>query len=395
MESDYRSMNNMNKSTFDIAIVGGGPAGSSAAFYLSKLGFDVCIFEKKEFPRETICGEFFSHEVIAFLKEVGLFNSFLQLKPNLINRIEVCDENSVLKTNLNFTAYSMKRGKFDMLLLNQASNHCAKVFQPADVKFLEKETTNGYSIFFEFDKKLLKVNAKEVIAAYGKRSVLDKRLNRKFIEKESGINGVKFHIRRERIPFYNQNTISIFIADNIYCGVNCVDDGMITICFLKNDSVRKISARENILNLCRQNKFFSKLLQEISEEEFDNTKLYGAGNIHFGGKEIVHNGIFMIGDAAKVIAPLVGDGIGCAVQSAKLLSEVINEKKKKNLTKTLAGEIYKNEWHKLFNKRFLMANIIQHIIFNKKYRKASVKLINTFQRSLNQLVKMTRAQILT
>ncbi|MFA3783573.1 NAD(P)/FAD-dependent oxidoreductase [Melioribacteraceae bacterium 4301-Me] len=388
-------MNKIDKTTFDIAIIGGGPAGSSAAFYLSKLGFDVCIFEKKEFPRETICGEFLSLEVIAFLKETELFNSFLQLKPNLINKVKVYDQNSVLGTNLYFTAYGIKRGKFDMFLLRRAADYCTKVFQPAEVKSIEINSADNYSVLFEYNKKLLKITAKEVIAAYGKRNVLDKHLNRKFVSSKSRLNGVKFHISKERLSSYNQNTISIFIADDIYCGINCVDDEMATICFLKNDLLRTISAREHVLYLCKQNKFFGELLQKVSEEELNKIKLYGAGDIHFGKKEIVQNGIFMIGDAARVIAPLIGDGIGCAVQNAKLLSEIINEKVKKNLKRNSTEEIYKHEWHKLFNKRFQTANLIQHILFNKKCRKAAIKLINKVPSFLTQIVKMTRAQVLT
>ena len=72
------------KSNFEIGIIGGGPAGSAAAAYLAGYGFDVCLFEKKSFPRETLCGEFLSTEVIHFLKEINLFDEFISLNPNKI-----------------------------------------------------------------------------------------------------------------------------------------------------------------------------------------------------------------------------------------------------------------------------------------------------------------------
>ncbi len=40
---------------------------------------------------------------------------------------------------------------------------------------------------------------------------------------------------------------------------------------------------------------------------------------------MIENGIIMIGDAARVISPLAGDGIGMAMESAKLLYEIISE----------------------------------------------------------------------
>jgi flavin-dependent dehydrogenase len=44
----------MNVLETDILIIGGGPAGSTTALYLSKLGYDITLIEKKKFPRETL-----------------------------------------------------------------------------------------------------------------------------------------------------------------------------------------------------------------------------------------------------------------------------------------------------------------------------------------------------
>ncbi len=42
------------KDHYDVAIIGGGPAGSMAAIYLSRFRFDVCLIEKKKFPRDVL-----------------------------------------------------------------------------------------------------------------------------------------------------------------------------------------------------------------------------------------------------------------------------------------------------------------------------------------------------
>jgi len=61
----------------DISIIGGGPAGAMASLYLSNFGIESCIIEKKRFPREVLCGEFLSCEVVSSLKKLNLFNKFL------------------------------------------------------------------------------------------------------------------------------------------------------------------------------------------------------------------------------------------------------------------------------------------------------------------------------
>ena len=43
---------------FDVAIVGAGPAGSSAAIYLARKGYSVALLDKEQFPREKLCGDF-------------------------------------------------------------------------------------------------------------------------------------------------------------------------------------------------------------------------------------------------------------------------------------------------------------------------------------------------
>ena len=102
------------KLDYETAVIGGGPAGSSTAINLAKKGFKVCLFEKTSFPRETICGEFLSKEVIENLKILNLFDKFNALKPNLINSFRYFNDNGEsISTHFNFNAYSLKRSTFD------------------------------------------------------------------------------------------------------------------------------------------------------------------------------------------------------------------------------------------------------------------------------------------
>ncbi len=44
--------------SFDVVIVGAGPAGSATAIGLARLGYEVALLDKKAFPREKLCGDF-------------------------------------------------------------------------------------------------------------------------------------------------------------------------------------------------------------------------------------------------------------------------------------------------------------------------------------------------
>src|SRR5437763_8723051 len=60
--------------TYDIAVVGAGPAGSSAAIRLALAGKRVLLVEKERFPRQKLCGEFISPECLEHFAELGVLD---------------------------------------------------------------------------------------------------------------------------------------------------------------------------------------------------------------------------------------------------------------------------------------------------------------------------------
>ena len=58
--------------TYDVVIVGGGPSGSSCAYWLAQAGWSVCLIEKKDFPREKTCGDGLTPRSVHQLAQMGL-----------------------------------------------------------------------------------------------------------------------------------------------------------------------------------------------------------------------------------------------------------------------------------------------------------------------------------
>jgi flavin-dependent dehydrogenase len=54
-----------------VIIVGGGPAGSSTAFFLAQLGVDVLVLDKARFPRDKACSEYLSPQASRILEAMG------------------------------------------------------------------------------------------------------------------------------------------------------------------------------------------------------------------------------------------------------------------------------------------------------------------------------------
>ncbi len=317
------------KYDYEIAIIGGGPAGSSAAMYLAKKGFDVCLLEKKKFPRDTICGEFLSKEVIENLNDLGISGGFLRLNPNVIKSFRfISHSNRELSTGFNFKAYSLKRSTFDDFLIKRAEKEGVKIYQPAEAAGIENLNGSFILTFYSSGEKI-SITIKRVIAAYGKQNILDKLLGRKYISYKSGLSGIKFHIDEKYFNDFNKDEIQIYAGDQIYCGINAVNEGMITLSFLEDRKKYHIPAKHHLLELFNKNIKFNNLFKTDLQTLLNNSTLFGTGNIYFGKKDLIENGIYMIGDAAGMIAPLTGDGIGMAFESAKLISDIFRREKKK------------------------------------------------------------------
>jgi geranylgeranyl reductase family protein len=62
----------MSDHTFDVLVVGGGPAGAATGYWLARAGHDVCIVERKQFPREKTCGDGLTPRAVAQLTDMGL-----------------------------------------------------------------------------------------------------------------------------------------------------------------------------------------------------------------------------------------------------------------------------------------------------------------------------------
>jgi flavin-dependent dehydrogenase len=355
----------MNETDYDVVIIGGGPAGAVAGIYLSRAGLKTAVIERKNYPRETLCGEFLSIEVSEHLRDLDLFDRFIALNPNSLSSFRFITRNKSFKVLLPFTGYSLKRSVLDSFLLSEAESSGAVLYQPTEVK----DVTNRNSHFIIQLKSKVgfeNINSKFVIGAFGKSNPLDRKLDRRSSGVYSGYYGIKFHIGKHALPDIEDSCIYIFSGNSIYCGINAVSREEAVICFLNRRKSEIDSPADNFEKLIMGNKIISGLFRHRIPD-LRQLEVYAAGNIYFGKKELVTNGILMIGDAAKVIAPFTGDGIGMAFQSAKIASDVIIDCSRGIINRLQTEQIYKSQWEKHFSRRTKIARFTQSLILQDRF----------------------------
>ncbi|MET0759157.1 MAG: FAD-dependent oxidoreductase, partial [Flavobacterium sp.] len=163
----------------EVLIIGGGLAGLTAAIHLSKIGRNVTLLEKNEFPKHKVCGEYISNEVLPYLKELDI--NLAELHPKNITKIVFSTVNGkVINGNLPLGGFGISRYTLDEFLYKKAIANGCKIIQETveTVVFEDNQFTITTS-----NNTVLK--SEIVIGAFGKRSNIDQKLYRNFIQKKS------------------------------------------------------------------------------------------------------------------------------------------------------------------------------------------------------------------
>src|SRR5712692_205293 len=123
---------------YDVIVVGGGPAGSSAAIHLATRGARVLLAEQKQFPRPKLCGEFISPECMIHFERLGVADRMLAANPtSLIETVFYSRSGQKVSVPSAWlgggAALGLSRAEMDERLLRRAGERGATVLEDAQV----------------------------------------------------------------------------------------------------------------------------------------------------------------------------------------------------------------------------------------------------------------------
>lgn len=290
----------------DLIVVGGGPAGCTAAITAARTGASVLLLERGRFPRHRVCGEFVSAESLDLLQNLLApeHRSLIDQAPQ-IARTRIFVDDAELPAEISPAGASITRFDLDAALWDS----CARAgVERRDTCVVQSVEGTGP---FRLTTQSESFEARAFINATGRWSIFTSpatraRLNQ---EKDRWI-GLKAHFRELSAP----PSVDLYFFDGGYCGVQPVSS--------QNGSATVVNAcamvRADVATDLHQALQLHPALRERSRNWEPVTDPVSTSPLVFHPPEPVLDGMLQVGDAATFVDPFIGDGVSLALRSGDL-----------------------------------------------------------------------------
>ncbi len=281
--------------SWDVAIIGAGPGGCSAAICARRLGMKVLLIEAGGFPRQKVCGEFVSGESFKLLE--GLTGDTFADCPT-VSAARMFTEAKSLSLRLARSARSITRWQMDQALWSAAQRSgavCLDRTSALEIKDGIVRTSQG-----EF-------RANAVILAAGRWS----RFSHYDMPPGPRWLGIKAHFREE-MP---AASCDLYFFDGGYCGVQPIGENSINVCSMVR-SDRAVTIQDVIAShpgLAQRARDWQQTIETVT-----------TAPLVYRRPTPVQDKMFLIGDAAAFVDPFVGDGISIALQTGKMAAQALS-----------------------------------------------------------------------
>jgi geranylgeranyl reductase family protein len=290
---------------FDVAIVGGGPAGSGCAAFCALAGLRTVVLEREKFPREKVCGDCLNPSCWAVLQRLRIADRVRQLPHAILSTVEfiaiggrkvIVDLASSEEGEI-----SIKRSLFDTLVMSRAREIGAQIHEETTVTALTA-AANGSDWKIETAQGQT-FAARALVGADGRNSTVARLCN--LLPRPA----------RERV------------ALQAYIPLPGGFGNRIVLQFLPVGYSGQAPVNHDELNLCLVSKpSKTSTLRRWAEQRFrlqQDHRWHTITPLARVALSPAHGKLFMVGDAARVVEPFTGEGIYYALRSGELAAEAI------------------------------------------------------------------------
>jgi flavin-dependent dehydrogenase len=299
--------------SYEICIIGGGPAGASAACKLAQLGYKIILIERCNFPREHV-GESLTQGVFTLLKTIGVdlskssgdftrYGASLQKWNNKFVRSESSE------------SFLVDRSSFDHLLLSVAKKAGVTVLQPAEVVRLNN-CDSGWEVKILHSEEFLTIHAAFLVDASGRKSVL------KGIKKKVAPTTVAISAYWRNAVFRSGETILEAAPDHWLWGGK-LPGGKFNVTVFFDPKINFVRSSNKIIEYYHSAIDRSQLLRKSRKGELiGNISAFDVTPYYY--ETPVQQNFIKIGEANFGIDPISSQGVQCAILNAVQGAIVVN-----------------------------------------------------------------------
>jgi len=337
----------MKNDSYDLVVVGAGPAGALAATTAAEAGLKTAIIEQKSFPRQKLCGGFISARALTLLPE-DFYLPHSNAEPvyhfSIIKKNKSNSHNSTV-----LLGYLVQRSSFDQLLAAYASQKEAVLLEEAALKGIETadaeadQRTTDYLIHFRKEREQSTISTRYLIAADGAlgRCAELGGVDRRWRKKICGWGLAEIIPEKElrADPADNWPQLEFFPLP-FRGGIGWAFHGKGWL----NRGVGGLCGRKALF------KAYTQLFGSIPEQgTLKSWPLPFLGPV----SKVAKGNLLLIGDAAGLIEPFSGEGLYNCFKSARLAVQAIREAK----TAGQDAAVYYNRLFKHHFRRYFLPTL--------------------------------------
>jgi len=340
---------------YDVAIIGGGPAGSTAATFLARGNRKVVVLEREAFPRFHIGESLLPYSMDA-LDRLGVREKMdVQFQPKHGGEITAACGTKSTKFHFkdgfrlaHHCAYQVVRSEFDKMLLDHAAENGAEVREKTSVEQLEFGA-NEVCLTVQSDGKTEKIRARYVIDCSGRNTVIGNFFKlkegyatlKKFsvyahyenVARDEGIDGTLIRLIRARDRWFWMIPLS-----PTKMSIGMVMD-------IADFKAMKKSPEDAMEESLREQ---PTIWERMTKSE-RVTPVYSASDYSYRNKSLTGDRWLLAGDAAGFIDPIFSTGVFLAIRSGEDAAGAINTALTKPGHRTSAFKKYEGSVNRVMN----------------------------------------------
>lgn len=286
---------------YDVAVVGGGPAGATCAALCAKHGLKTLLLERATFPREKVCGDCLNPGVWPVLERLDLAERVLALPHSRLTGVDFIGLDQ-RRAHVSFPrgargAIAVKRSLFDQLLLNRARTLGADVYEASPLTAIEP----GWVLHVS-DRRFA---ARFVVAADGRNSTVARLLGLLPAPRRGRV-AIQTHLRA---PANFGDRVVMQIHQEGYSGLASVGRGELNLCLVAHPP--QLEALKSWAN---------ETFTLPAQSAWQTITPLARRSIN-----PLYPGLLLTGDAARVLEPFTGEGITRAIVSGALAADHVGK----------------------------------------------------------------------